>query len=90
MALASNEVSVVISAEELREQEESWLEDVFSYHAPKDDQPQRYERIRAAAKEFARVILDNVPACADRSAALRKLREAVMTANAAIALEGRV
>ena len=66
------------------------IENVFSYHAPKGDQPQKYEAIRAAAKNFAQVIVDNTPSCADQTAALRKVREAVMTANASIALEGEV
>lgn len=63
------------------------LEDVFSYHAPKPGQPQRYEAIRDAAKFFAGAVLLHCPDCADRSAALRSIREAVMTANASIALE---
>jgi len=61
--------------------------DVFSYHAPKPGQPERYESIRAAAKVLATTILTCCPDSADRSAALRQVREAVMTANAAIALE---
>lgn len=64
------------------------VESLFTYHAPRGDQPARYERIRASAKILALVILDSTPACADQSAAIRKLRECVMTANAAIALEG--
>lgn len=66
------------------------LENVFSYHAPKEGDPEKYTKIRNAAKDLARVILENTPPCADQSAALRKVREAVMTANAAIALEGRL
>jgi hypothetical protein len=41
-----------------------------------------------AAKNFAEVILANCPSGADRSDAIRKIREARMTANAAIALNG--
>jgi hypothetical protein len=66
------------------------IDDVFSYHAPTDEQVKSYEQLRAAAKEFARVILHECPACADRTDALRKVREAVMTANAAIALAGKI
>lgn len=61
--------------------------DVFSYHAPKADQPERYERIRAKARELAEEIVEVCPPSADRTAAIRKLRECVMTANASIALE---
>lgn len=63
------------------------VDNVFSYHAPKEGQPARYSAVRESARQLANVILDNVPDCADRSAALRQLREAVMTANAGIALE---
>ena len=66
------------------------VDDVFSYHAPKDQQPTQYAKVREAAKGMAIVILDNTPQCADQQAAIRLLREAVMTANAAIALDGKV
>jgi hypothetical protein len=39
---------------------------------------------------LAKTSLAEVPPCADQQAALRLLREAVMTANAAIALKGGV
>jgi hypothetical protein len=67
----------------------SWLDDVFAYHAPTPDQVELYDAIRKAGRELARVIIVSTPACADRAAALRKVREAVMTSNAAIALNGR-
>ena len=63
---------------------------VFKYHAPTADQLPRYEAIREAAKEFARVVEANTIPCADQSAALRHIRDAVMTANASIALGGRL
>jgi len=66
------------------------LNDVFSYHSPQGDQAKQYETIRAAARGFAEVILVECPGCADRSDALRKVREAVMTANASIALQGKI
>lgn len=66
------------------------LDHIFSHHGPKDDQPVRYEAIRAAAKIFAQVVLENTPSCADQAVALRSIRTAVMMANAAIALEGRL
>ncbi len=59
----------------------------FTYHPPKGDQPERYQKIREAARAFAHAINDNCPDSADKTAAIRKLREAVATANAAIALE---
>jgi hypothetical protein len=65
------------------------LHNWFTYHAPDDEQAGRYAEIREAAMEFATVILSNTPSSADQTAAIRKVREAVMTANAAIACEGR-
>lgn len=61
------------------------LDNWFTYHAPFGDQFERYTRIRAAARAFAQVVRDNTPPSADQTAALRKLREAVMAANMSIA-----
>lgn len=63
---------------------------VFSHHTPTQDNIQHFDAIHAAAKAYARVILDNTPPGADQDAALRLLREATMTANAAVALGGRL
>jgi hypothetical protein len=65
------------------------LENWFTYHAPSESQQVSYVRIREAALAFAIIIRNEAPACADTTAALRKLREAVMTANQAIACGGR-
>lgn len=62
------------------------LDNIFCYHSPKGDQGERYVKLRNAAKAFCQEIIDSTPACADQSAAIRKVREAVMTANAAIAI----
>lgn len=67
---------------------EEIIADLFTYHSPSPDTTQRYETIRDAAKHLALVIWKNCPYGADRTAAIRKLRETVMTANAAIALNG--
>lgn len=72
----------VINAQDL-----AMVESSFKYHAPHGDQAQRYERIRTAAGDFAKLLIAQVPPCADRTAAIRKLRECVMTANAAIAIQ---
>jgi hypothetical protein len=66
------------------------LDNIFKYHPPEPDQLAKYESIRAAAKVFAAIILENTPKSADQTASIRKLREAVMTANACIALKGRL
>jgi hypothetical protein len=70
--------------------EDRILREVFSYHAPTPEQIPEYEAIRAAARDFALLLLDHTPRCADQTAAIRKLRECVMTANAAIALRGLI
>ncbi len=70
---------------ELTEQERKDLDNWFTYHAPKGDQAERYEMLRDQAKVLAESIMIRVPSSADRTAALRKLRECVMTANSAIA-----
>jgi hypothetical protein len=62
------------------------LRSMFTYHAPKGDQTVRYSVIRDEAFKMAKTINENVPDCADKTAAIRKLRECVMTANAAIAI----
>lgn len=61
----------------------------FEYHQPDAEQVEQFQRIRRAGAAFAQVILDNTPGSADQTAAIRKAREAVMTANAAIACRGR-
>lgn len=60
------------------------IERFFTYHAPDADGVRAMQRIRAKARELAELILDVTPASADQSAVVRKLRECVMTANAAI------
>ena len=66
------------------------INNIFTYHSPSPEQLPKYEAIRAKAKELGHVIIENTPASADQTAAIRLLREAVMTANAAIALDGRL
>ena len=61
------------------------LQNWFTYHSPSADDVLKYKEIRDAALTFARVIDKNCPDSADKTAAFRKIREAVMTANASIA-----
>jgi hypothetical protein len=62
---------------------------LFAYHPPTGAQPDHYGLIRERGKDLVAAILSRCPPCADTTAAVRKVREAVMTANAAIALEPR-
>lgn len=64
------------------------LDQLFKYHAPEGDQPERYDRINAAAKALAQAIFENCPPSADTTHAIRQVRDARMWANAAIALKG--
>ncbi len=66
------------------------LTEVFTFQPPNDAQKDAYSRIRASAMALGEVIVANTPRCADQQVALRKLRECVMTANASIALDGRI
>ena len=68
--------------------DEEKVDEIFKYHSPSLDQIPHYENIREAARHMARTILLNTPRGADRTAAIRLLRGAVMTANAGIALNG--
>jgi hypothetical protein len=65
------------------------ITEIFTFHSPDADQQVTYEKLRGAAREFAIALVELTPPSPDQSAALRKLRECVMTANAAIALKGR-
>lgn len=66
------------------------IAELFRYHPPTPDQLPKYTALREAALVFARVIEANVVNCEDRSVAIRHVRDALMTANAAVALEGLV
>lgn len=57
----------------------------YVYHAPKDDQAERYILIREKAKELAILIVGCTPRSREQSVALTDLDHAVMMANAAIA-----
>ena len=69
--------------------EKADLYTIFTYHAPSGPQTAKYELLRQAARVFALAILENTPKSPDQTVAIRKVREAVMTANAAVALEGK-
>lgn len=64
------------------------LDEMFTHHAPSADQQRRQQAVRAAAREFAQAIVENSRPGPDQSAAIRKVREAQMTANVGISLEG--
>jgi hypothetical protein len=65
------------------------IDNWFQYHAPSPLQIPKYQAIREAGKLLATVILENTSASADQTDAIRSVRNAVMTANAAIACEDK-
>jgi alkanesulfonate monooxygenase SsuD/methylene tetrahydromethanopterin reductase-like flavin-dependent oxidoreductase (luciferase family) len=68
-----------------QEQIDNW----FTFHSPTPEQLTQYKAIRDNAGTLASIIVEACPECADTTAAIRKLREVVMTANAAIACGGK-
>lgn len=66
------------------------LPHIFTYQKPTEEQIPKYHDIREKALAFAKAIVTHTPACADQTAAIRLVREAVMTANAAIGLNGLI
>jgi hypothetical protein len=61
------------------------IENRFTYHRPKEGQPEKYMHLRDQAKELAYDILIICPDSREKSLALTKLEEAVFWANASIA-----
>lgn len=57
---------------------------IVTYHQPNQDGIEKITRIRQATEDLIVAILENCPNSADKSAAIRKAREAMMTANASI------
>lgn len=66
----------------------SQIEDVMSYHPWDAVKIERGNKIRKALGEALMIIIENVPPCADRSAAIRKLRDCRMDCNSAITHDG--
>lgn len=61
------------------------LENMFTYHSPKGDQPERYVMLRDKAKDLAYTIVTFTPPSREQSLAITHLEEAIFYANAAIA-----
>jgi len=60
------------------------IENNFSYHSPKEKQPEMYQQIREKAKELAYMIERLVPNGREKSLALTNLEQSVFWANAGI------
>ncbi len=68
---------------------EAAVDNMFEYHAWTEHQVAIGKKVREILAEAAKVIIEHVPPSADRSAAIRKLREARMDANSAITHGGK-
>ena len=60
------------------------VDEVVRYHAPRDLQVENITKVREATAALIKAIVRNAPDVPDRRVAIRKAREAMMTANAAI------
>ncbi|CAN7360417.1 Acb2/Tad1 domain-containing protein [Paenibacillus sp. LjRoot56] len=61
------------------------IENNFMYHGPKEGQTEKYEAIRAKAKELAYLIDELCPRSREQSVAMTNLETTMFWANAAIA-----
>jgi hypothetical protein len=76
-------------ASELTPDVEAAIDDAFEYHPWNEDQRQKGSLIKSALSSAVKDIITLVPPSPDRSAAIRKLREARMDCNSAITHQGR-
>lgn len=65
------------------------IDDAFTYLPWSLEKIKNGERVRDALAHAVKVLIECVPPCPDRSAAIRKLREARMDANSAITHGGK-
>lgn len=61
------------------------FDNTYKYHEPKNDQNERYTKLRDKAKELANLIDELCPDSREKSLALTNLEQASMWANASIA-----
>jgi len=76
-------------ANTLTQEVEDSIDDAFLYHPWGETQTKCGTAVRAALADVVKVIVANVPASSDRSAAIRKIREARMDCNSAITHGGK-
>lgn len=62
------------------------LDNKFAHHPPKDDQATRYAEIRSKIGETAKFVRDRTPCSPEQTRAINALHEAMMLANASIAI----
>lgn len=57
----------------------------FTYHSPKEGQPERYEKLREMGRLLSQYIVNHTQVSREQSLAITKIEEAIMWANAGIA-----
>lgn len=64
------------------------IDEIFSFHPPRPDtdDADRHDKVRLVCRNAAHAIKDLTPDSPEQTTALRKLQEAMMHANAAIAV----
>lgn len=62
------------------------IDNLFAYHKATANQAERYQKLREAAKDFAKQILQLTPESSEQTLAIRTLHQASMLANVAIAV----
>ena len=67
---------------------QSDIDNWFTYHAPSPDQQKAYTDLRNKAKELAEMFNHYATDSADKTAAMRSLRNALMAMNLTIACNG--
>ncbi len=82
-------MSEFLRATELTPEVAAAIDDAFEYHAWDGAQVAKGAAVRKALADAVKVIVANVPPSADRSIAIRKIREARMDANSAITHGGK-
>lgn len=64
---------------------EADIKRIFTYHKPQEENVHKFESLRNMGKITAEAILKYTPQCAEQTLAIRKVEEAIMWANAALA-----
>jgi hypothetical protein len=78
-----------VRANELTPEVEAAIDDAFEYHKWDEAKVARGGAVRKALADAVKAIVANVPPSADRTTAIRKIREARMDCNSAITHDGR-
>lgn len=82
-------MSDITRATEVTTEVNSEIDAMFEYQPWSDDQKKAGEFVRMHLSRAVKAVIANVPPSQDRSAAIRKIREARMDCNSAISFGGK-